>query len=106
MSVPFACDMLAIPPDQRAAHHSLVRRLISEALEEISEEWDGFALRFAADEYDNVVEFVSRERLCCPFLRFTLEVTPTRGPLRLRLTGPDGVKPFIQAELKLPHTDR
>jgi len=45
---------------------------------------------------------VSRERLCCPFLGFTLEVGPDRGPLRLHLTGPDGVAPFIRAELHLP----
>ena len=46
------------------------------------------------------------ERLCCPFLTFTLEVSPERGPLLLRLTGAEGVKDFIRAELHLPTVAR
>lgn len=51
---------------------------------------------------NEVTEFVRRERLCCPFLAFTLEVSPDRGPLLLRLTGAEGVKDYIRAELRLP----
>lgn len=102
MSIPLACDMTAIPPDERGAHHALIRRLMSEAVEEISELPDGLAFRFPAEEYDAVTEFVRRERLCCPFLTFTFDVLPDRGPLRLRLTGAERVKEFIRAELHLP----
>lgn len=63
---------------------------------------DGLAFRFPADEYDAVVRFVASERRCCPFLNFSLEVPSERGPLWLRLTGPEGVKDFIRAELHLP----
>ena len=101
MIPPFACDMTAIPPDERGAHHGLTRRLMTEALAELRELPDGLAFRFAADEYEAVVRFVDRERLCCPFLRFTLEVAPDRGPIWLRLTGAQGVKVFIRAELHL-----
>jgi hypothetical protein len=101
MSIPFACDMTAIPGDQRGAHHALIRRLMTEAVEEISELPDGLAFRFHAEEYDAVTEFVGRERLCCPFLSFRLDVSPERGPLQLRLTGAAGVKDFIRAELHL-----
>lgn len=82
MSIPFACDMAAIPAEQRGAHHALIRRLMTEAVEEISELPDGLAFRFHAEEYEAVTGFVGRERLCCPFLSFTLEVSPARGPLR------------------------
>jgi len=102
MTLPFACDMTAIPAGERAAHHALTRRLMTEALAELRELPDGLAFRFAADEYDAIVRFVSRERLCCPFLRFTLELAPDRGPIWLRLTGAEGVKAFIRAELQLP----
>jgi len=102
MTVPFACDMLAIPAGERTAHHQLTRRLMSEVVEEINQNPDGFALRFPAEEYEAVAQFVSRERLCCPFLHFALEVAAARGPLWLHLSGPEGVKPFIQAELQLP----
>lgn len=105
MPIPFACDMTAIPLERRGAHHVLIRRLMTEAVKDISELPDGLAFRFPAEEYDAVTEFVGRERLCCPFLTFTLDVSPDRGPLRLRLTGTEGVKDFIRAELHLP-TDR
>ena len=102
MTLPFACDMSAIPADERRAHQALTRRLMTEALAELRELPDGLAFRFAAEEYDAVVRFVARERLCCPFLRFTLEVEPGRGPLWLRLTGVEGVKALIRVELHLP----
>lgn len=94
--------MTAIPPEQRGPHHALIRHLMTVAVEEISELPDGLAFRFPAEEYDAVTEFVGRERLCCPFLTFTLEVSPDRGPLWFRLTGAEGVKDFIRAELHLP----
>jgi hypothetical protein len=106
MPIPFACDMTAIPPERRGAHHALIRRLMTEAVEDISELPDGLVFQFPAEEYGAVTEFVGLERLCCPFLTFTLEVSPDRGPLRLRLTGADGVKDFIRAELHLPDIAR
>jgi hypothetical protein len=97
-----ACDMTAIPAAERGPHHALIRRLMSEAARDIRELPDGIAFRFPAEEFDSVAQFVARERLCCPFLGFSLELTPERGPLWLRLTGPEGAKDFIRAELGLP----
>ena len=102
MPTAFACDMTAIPPEARGAHQALIRRLMTEAVEEVRELPDGLAFQFPAEEYDAVAEFVGRERLCCPFLTFTLDVSPERGPLRLRLTGAEGAKEFIRAELHVP----
>jgi hypothetical protein len=102
MSDSFACDMTAIPAEERGAHHALIRRLMTEAVTDIREVPDGLAFRFQADEYEAVARFVARERLCCPFLRFVLEVAPERGPLWLRVTGAKGVTAFIRAELHLP----
>ena len=102
MSVPFACDLTAIPVRLRAAHHQLTRRLMDDVVQEVREVPDGLEFRFAAEEYDGVAEFVRLERLCCPFLGFALELSPDRGPLILHLTGPEGVKDFIRTELHLP----
>lgn len=102
MPTPFACDMTAIPQGKRGAHHALIRRLMNEAVGEIRELPDGLAFQFPSEEYDAVTEFVGRERLCCPFLTFTLEVALDQGPLTLRLTGAEGAKDFIRAELGLP----
>ena len=106
MSIPFACDMTAIPPEKRGAHHAVIHRLMTEAVEDISELSDGLVFRFPAEEYGAVTEFVGWERLCCPFLTFSLEVSPDHGPLRLQLSGADGVKDFIRAELHLPAIPR
>jgi hypothetical protein len=94
--------MTAIPAQERGAHQALTRRLMSDLVTEIRELPDGLAFRFPADEYEAVTQFIGRERLCCPFLRFVLEVAPERGQLVLTLTGAEGVAAFIRAELHLP----
>jgi hypothetical protein len=99
MASPFACDLSAIPADERPAHHALTRRLM--AIATTHETPDGFSFEFGAAEFAAVARFVALERLCCPFLGFTVDVSADQGPLRLHLTGPAGVKPFIRAELHL-----
>jgi hypothetical protein len=94
--------MAAIPAEERGSHLALIHRLMTEAVEDISELPAGLAFRFPAREYDAVTDFVGRERLCCPFLAFVMEVSADHGPIHLRLTGPEGVKEFIRAELHLP----
>jgi hypothetical protein len=102
MPAPFSCDLTAISPAERGAHQELIRRLVSETVGDMVELPDGLAFPFPAAAYDTVVRFVAGERLCCPFLTFTLEISPQRGALWLRLTGPAGIKEFIRAELHLP----
>lgn len=101
MSTVFACDMTAIPAEERAEHHALIRRLMDDAREELIERVNGFDFRFPAEEYDAVARFVGGERLCCPFLTFTLDLSAERGPLWLRIRGPAGGKEFMRAELGL-----
>ena len=100
--VPFACDMAAIPAEQRGAHHALSRRLTRDAALEIREVPDGLRFIFGAEAYDDVVQFVAHERLCCPFLRFSVDVSSQRGTVALTLSGPPGAAVFIRAELDLP----
>jgi hypothetical protein len=97
---PIACDMRAIEPTRRAQHVATGKQLFSSVLE-IEELPDGYAFSLAgeADTLVEAAEFVSLERLCCPFLGFALEVEPEGGPVRLRLTGREGVKAFIREEV-------
>ncbi|MGI9167336.1 MAG: hypothetical protein ACR2G5_13325 [Pyrinomonadaceae bacterium] len=44
-------------------------------------------------------EFIALERLCCPFFGFAVEVEREGGAVWLILTGREGVKPFIIAEI-------
>jgi hypothetical protein len=34
--------------------------------------------------------------MCCPFIRFTLDIEPNEGPYWLRFTGAEGVKEFLR----------
>ena len=71
------------------------------AVRERKELTDGFAFRIdlAAAPLDEVARWIDLERLCCPFLRFGLEVDSTAA--WLRLTGLAGVKAFLREELRL-----
>lgn len=82
-------------------HRALTRRLIDDGATEILDVADGLTLSFLATPYDDVVDFVALERLCCPFLRFAVDVSPQRGLIALTLTGPAGTAAFIRAELGL-----
>lgn len=95
-----ACDLTALPPDQRE-HHVAVARELFAAVAEVRDLPDGHAFRLPAEtQYLTLAaEFISRERLCCPFFTFALEVSPARGPFWLRITGPEGAKEIFTAEL-------
>ena len=97
---PLACDMNAIEPGERARHVANAGELFR-AVEEIKELPGGYAFRLPNDSGALVkaAEFVSLERLCCPFLGFALEVEPEGGPVWLRLNGREGVKAFIREEV-------
>jgi hypothetical protein len=45
-----------------------------------------------------VAEFISKERLCCPFLEFTLSLVPNYETTSLLLTGPEGTREFLREE--------
>jgi len=99
MGTTFACNMSAMSPEQRARHKVIVSELLGAVLDtrELS---DGYAARFAADPslVMLVAEFIALEHLCCPFFTLGLKAEPDRGPLWLKITGPEGIKPFIRAE--------
>jgi len=100
MPTPFVCDMTALDPTERARHRVLAMQL-RPAVVAFEELPDGYAARFerAAQRFAILAEFMALESLCCPFFTLALEAACDGGPLRLRITGPDGVKPFIRAEL-------
>ncbi len=97
-SLPIACDLTAIPSDQREAHQQLSEQLFA-SIQAREERTDGFALRFDAAQFDQIVRFVANERRCCAFIRFIIDLTPANGPIWLSLTGRAGVKEFLAAEL-------
>jgi hypothetical protein len=93
--------MTAIPRDARDEHSRITRELIASAIE-VHHSSDRVVIQLAPDQYEKTVRFIALERLCCSFLRFTLDVATDRGGLSLTISGPSGAGEFIRAELHLP----
>ncbi|HEX5870138.1 MAG TPA: hypothetical protein VFY65_06975 [Longimicrobium sp.] len=100
-AVPLACVPGAIPAEERAGHFALAAELFGGAVQARRALEDGYAFRFAPERLDGVMRFVANERRCCPFLELTLTVSPSGGPVWLRMRGPAGTRAFLEAELRL-----
>jgi hypothetical protein len=97
---PIACDMSVLSPAQRETHLATSRELFSK-VQTITELPEGYEFQIT-DEPNALVklaEFVTLEKLCCPFLNFAIEVAAEGGPVTLRLTGREGVKAFVREEI-------
>jgi hypothetical protein len=99
--VVFACDMKAMTPVQRKRHSEVLSPALKAAKLKTSELPDGYAFQFPSDAktFTTVSEWIGNERLCCPFFEFDIHVGDSSAPMTLRITGPEGVKQFIRAEL-------
>jgi hypothetical protein len=96
----FACNMRALSTGERSRHHELTKTLLAKAAEK-AELKNGYGFRLPASELAHAAEWVGLEARCCPFFTFDLEQSRDQGPLWLRITGSQGVKTFIRAELEL-----
>src|SRR5689334_16410875 len=100
----FACNMNAIPADQRPQHEALAVHLLREAASQRTELANGYVWHYPDPGLlSEIAEFINLERLCCPFFHFTLDLAPDGGPLTLSISGAAGVKAFLLAELGLEH---
>lgn len=98
-SAAVSCTINALTAEQRK-RHAEVRKQMHAAIKEIKELPDGYALRFASDAKIvlTLAEFISFERLCCPFFKFQLEIESDEQPIWLRLTGDQEAKAVLQTE--------
>lgn len=96
-----ACVPTAIPVKERLAHFALAKRLLTEGAVHREQLPNGYAFRFPAEMFASVAEFVANERKCCPFMRFDISVPESAEPVLLRMTGPEGTREVIDAELNL-----
>lgn len=96
-----ACVPSAIEPSARTAHFALARELFEKRAEERATLPNGYAFRFSPAALEDVARFVANERKCCPFMSFELTLASESGPLWLRMTGPEGTRGVLDAELNL-----
>lgn len=98
---PIACVPNVIPAAERSGHFALARELFGQMALARHELPNGYAFQFDASSLAGVARFIENERRCCPFMTFELEVAPGSGPLSLRMTGPEGTRTVLDAELNL-----
>ena len=102
-ALPIACDREAIPPSERAAHAYAARLVFGgdATIEEVTlPQGEGWRVTVDAGAFDDVVRWVTWERLCCPFLRFVVELEPAGGAVTLTMTGPSGTIAFLEQEIR------
>ena len=92
--------MSAFAPSERKQHLAAIEEVFG-AVQEIRELHEGYAFRLPGEDawLAKAANFMAKERLCCPFFGFALQLEPEGGALWLSLTGREGVKPFIMAEI-------
>ena len=92
-----ACDPNSIAAEQRERWLHVATQMYA-AVQEVQELPDGYAFRLPSrsEMLLVVAEVLNYDRLCCPFIRYTLEIEPNEGPYWLRFTGGEGVKEFLR----------
>jgi hypothetical protein len=102
--VPISCQKLEglFSPEMRKRHAKIWAKMEEEVLG-INETEKGYAFNFPFDDnlFQDLAEYITYERLCCPFFEFTLEMKPADEQVRLQLSGGKGVKEFLRSELTL-----
>ena len=96
---PLVCNMDVFTPAQRESHIQTTTELI-QAVQSVQEVENGYEFTFPNETgfISKIAEFITNERLCCPFLKFTLNIVSNSNPVSLSLTGPLGTQEFLRAE--------
>ncbi|MFN2493145.1 MAG: hypothetical protein ABR501_09720 [Pyrinomonadaceae bacterium] len=92
--------MSAIEPEERGAHSETTGKLFR-AVRSIEELPNGYRFRLPneSEVLLSAAQFIALERRCCPFFDFGLQIEREGGAIWLSLTGSEGVKSFIMAEV-------
>jgi hypothetical protein len=86
----------ALDPAKLEERKGVLWEILARAIERIATA-DGYQFSFDGETVSlkELMDVISLERKCCPFLRFVLTVEPGDGPVRLQLSGPEGTKEFL-----------
>lgn len=94
---PLACKLTS--PELRKRKEEVISKIKMLEIEK-KEYPDGYAYRFNGNNMTAILEeFIEAEKQCCEFMECTIAVTT--GETWLRITGPEGVKEFLDKELEL-----
>jgi hypothetical protein len=99
----FYCNRQALNPTERAHHKQLTDKLL--AIRTNIVEWEkGYEFQFSPSTISlaELADWVAAEGKCCQFFDFHIDLERRGSLLCLRLTGDEGIKPFIRAEFQVP----
>ena len=98
-ALPLACNLAALDAAERKQHGIVTEHLLSTVVD-VRELANGYAFGCRHDDtlWMKAAHFVDRERRCCPFFTFGLELDNQTNTVWLRLRGPEGVKEFVRQE--------
>jgi hypothetical protein len=99
----FYCNTKALNPTERVQHKKLTDKLVANR-KGIVETSNGYEFQFSPSvvSVEELAQWVRNESKCCPFFDFHIDLERQGSLLCLRLTGEEGIKPFIQAEFQVP----
>ena len=97
--IPVACNMNVFTPPEHESHIQTATELF-QTVQHIQDIAQGYEFIFPSESATLVklAEFISKEKLCCPFLEFTLKLIPNYVTTSLLLTGPEGTQEFLREE--------
>jgi hypothetical protein len=100
VELPVACNLSE--QELRGRREALASNIYGD-VEQVCELKDGYAFRYPGGEASaaKLLEFITFERRCCPFITFELVFEPDQGPVWLRLRGAAGIKEFIREEMRM-----
>jgi hypothetical protein len=95
--IPIACTPEGVPVDKRDRWFEVGKEIYA-AVEEVQELPDGYACRLPSDAATLIkaAEYISLDRLCCTFIRWSLVVEPGGGAVWLHITGAEGTKAYLR----------
>src|SRR6266487_30528 len=96
-----ACNLDAIGAAERPRYHALVKKLKA-AIGERRELPNGYVFTLESEPIssEEIADWISMERLCCPFLEFQV------AGCFLQITGPAGAKAIIESEFPISRRAR
>jgi hypothetical protein len=99
---PFACSLEKSLTKEERAHKKQIAQKMESARIDTKEIAGGYVFRFRPEgvSFAEVADWVTTERVCCPFFDLGIEAERENGPVSLRITGREGVKNFIRAEFQ------
>jgi hypothetical protein len=96
------CNIKALTPTVRAHHKQLTDKLTA-MRKEVVEMEKGYEFQYSPSDVSlaELSQWVAMESKCCPFFDFHIDLEREGNLLCLRLTGEEGIKPFILAEFQV-----